>query len=78
MGRRRRLAGLNYTPVSADPQDFEKIEGALAAAHQDADLVVFSIHWGPNMRERPTEAFRRFAHRVVDAGADVFWGHSTT
>ena len=28
------------------------------------------------MRERPTRAFRDFARSVIDAGADVFWGHS--
>jgi poly-gamma-glutamate synthesis protein (capsule biosynthesis protein) len=28
------------------------------------------------MRERPTPGFRDFARMVIDAGADVFWGHS--
>ena len=28
------------------------------------------------MRARPTSGFRKFAHRVVAAGADLFWGHS--
>jgi poly-gamma-glutamate capsule biosynthesis protein CapA/YwtB (metallophosphatase superfamily) len=41
--------GINYTPVSLAPQDFAAIEHALAEARTDADLVVFSIHWGPNM-----------------------------
>ncbi len=52
------------------------MEEALAAARRKADLVLFSIHWGPNMRARPTAEFRRFARRVVEAGADIFWGHS--
>jgi poly-gamma-glutamate capsule biosynthesis protein CapA/YwtB (metallophosphatase superfamily) len=68
--------GINYTPVSLAPQDFAAIERALAEARTDADLVVFSIHWGPNMCARPTEAFRAFARRVIEAGADLFWGHS--
>jgi len=68
--------GINYTPISLDPQDFAKVEQALSAARQKADLVIFSIHWGPNMSPRPMELFRQFARQVVDAGADIFWRHS--
>jgi poly-gamma-glutamate capsule biosynthesis protein CapA/YwtB (metallophosphatase superfamily) len=68
--------GINYTPVSVDADSFADVERAVAAARRDADLVIFSIHWGPNMRSRPTPEFRDFAHRVVEAGADIFWGHS--
>jgi poly-gamma-glutamate synthesis protein (capsule biosynthesis protein) len=68
--------GINYTPVSLAPEHFAEIQRALAAARERADVVVFSIHWGPNMRPRPTREFREFAHAVVEAGADLFWGHS--
>jgi poly-gamma-glutamate capsule biosynthesis protein CapA/YwtB (metallophosphatase superfamily) len=68
--------GINYLPVSTTPEAIAVVERSLAAARAEADLVIFSIHWGPNMRARPTPAFRAFARRVVDAGADVFWGHS--
>lgn len=68
--------GINYTPVSLAPEHFDEVRLALALAREQADIVVFSIHWGPNMRARPTREFQRFAHAVVDAGADVFWGHS--
>ena len=64
--------GINYTPVSLAPDRFATVERAIAEARRQADLVVFSIHWGPNMRPRPTGAFRDFARRVVEAGADVF------
>jgi poly-gamma-glutamate synthesis protein (capsule biosynthesis protein) len=68
--------GLNYTDIALDPATIAPIERALAAARRSADLVVFSIHWGPNMRPRPTRLFRDFARRVIDSGADIFWGHS--
>lgn len=68
--------GINYTPVSLAPEHFDEVRRALSAARARADVVVFSIHWGPNMRSRPTREFRDFAHAVVEAGADVFWGHS--
>jgi poly-gamma-glutamate synthesis protein (capsule biosynthesis protein) len=28
------------------------------------------------MRQRPSAGFQAFARRVIDAGADLFWGHS--
>jgi poly-gamma-glutamate capsule biosynthesis protein CapA/YwtB (metallophosphatase superfamily) len=68
--------GINYTPISLLREDFAIIEESLRAARQQADLVIFSIHWGPNMRFRPTEEFRAFARGVISAGADIFWGHS--
>jgi poly-gamma-glutamate synthesis protein (capsule biosynthesis protein) len=68
--------GINYVPVSLEPEHFGEVAVALAIAREQADLVVFSIHWGPNMRARPTPEFRAFAHAVIDAGADIFWGHS--
>jgi poly-gamma-glutamate synthesis protein (capsule biosynthesis protein) len=46
------------------------------ARKQGAQLVIFSVHWGPNMVERPSELFREFARQVIRAGADLFWGHS--
>lgn len=68
--------GINYVPVSLAPEHFDSVKLMLAVARERADLVVFSIHWGPNMRARPTPDFRAFAHAVIDAGADIFWGHS--
>lgn len=70
------VAGMNYTPVSVEPQHLREIALNLAIARERSDLVIFSMHWGPNMRDRPSRAFRDFAHAVIDAGADIFWGHS--
>jgi poly-gamma-glutamate synthesis protein (capsule biosynthesis protein) len=68
--------GINHIPISTDDVVMRRVEEALRAARQNADFVVFTIHWGPNMRSRPTAAFRDFARAVVSAGADLFWGHS--
>jgi poly-gamma-glutamate synthesis protein (capsule biosynthesis protein) len=68
--------GINYTPVALAPEHFDEVKLAISVARDRADLVVFSIHWGPNMRARPTPEFRAFAQAVIAAGADVFWGHS--
>lgn len=43
---------------------------------QKLDLLILSIHWGPNMRLEPDENFVAFAHKLVDAGVDILHGHS--
>jgi poly-gamma-glutamate synthesis protein (capsule biosynthesis protein) len=43
---------------------------------KQVDIVVVSTHWGPNKRVRPTQAFIDFAHALIDAGVDIFHGHS--
>ncbi len=68
--------GLNYAPVSLSPADLEYVEPVLADARRQADLLICSYHWGPNMCRRPTVEFRDFARRLIGAGVDVFWGHS--
>lgn len=69
-------AGINYTKVSTHPKHFHRIQDCIQVARRISDIVVFSIHWGPNMQSRPSAEFKEFARAVVDAGADLFWGHS--
>ncbi|MFW6385269.1 MAG: CapA family protein [Halodesulfurarchaeum sp.] len=42
----------------------------------EPDLVIASLHWGPNMVEEPKAAFREFAHWLLENGVDVIHGHS--
>jgi len=64
-----------FTPGDA-AADFDPIAREIAEARRGADFLIFSSHWGPNMRLQPPAHFRRFARRVLDSGADLFWGHS--
>jgi len=69
--------GVNYLYVSTRGPYIDQLAKAIESARLGgADLVVVSAHWGPNMRERPTKRFCHFAHAVIDAGADIFQGHS--
>jgi poly-gamma-glutamate synthesis protein (capsule biosynthesis protein) len=69
--------GTNVIAIDPEGPDFLRVRRALGRARAaGAHLVVFSIHWGPNMRERPPKHFRQFARAVMDAGADIFHGHS--
>jgi poly-gamma-glutamate capsule biosynthesis protein CapA/YwtB (metallophosphatase superfamily) len=47
-----------------------------AAPRDDAELVLVSPHWGPNMRAEPVAHVRAAAEALVDAGATLVAGHS--
>ena len=68
--------GVNYIEVSIDGKNFGKLEKSIKEAKNKSDIVIVSAHWGPNMRQRPTKAFKEFAHTTIDTGADIFHGHS--
>lgn len=55
-----------------------RIGTAIASARAARDLVVASVHWGPNWGYAIPRAEREFAHALIDAGgADVVHGHSS-
>ncbi len=49
---------------------------SLKQVRDEADLVFFTIHIGPNYREEPREEDRTIARALIDAGYDGFFGHS--
>jgi poly-gamma-glutamate synthesis protein (capsule biosynthesis protein) len=48
----------------------------LSAPGPDADVIVVSPHWGPNMRAAPVAHVRRAAASLEAAGATLIAGHS--
>lgn len=64
--------GTNYVVVG----NIEPITTAIREIKSQCDLVIVSMHWGPNMREAPTQDFIDFAHAIIDNGADIIHGHS--
>ncbi len=53
------------------------VRDALAAARtRDPDLVVASLHWGPNWETEPAHSQIQFGRWLVDHGVDVVHGHS--
>ncbi len=59
-----------------DKTDREKVLDKIENLVEKTDIVIISIHWGPNKREQPTQEFIRFAHTMVDHGAHIIHGHS--
>lgn len=56
--------------------DLKTIEPHIRRLREKVDLLILSIHWGPNMVQRPTGEFQRFAHQLMDCGVDLIHGHS--
>ncbi len=54
------------------------VEKKIQAQRRDRDVVVASIHWGPNWGHAVSREQRQFAHELIDrAGVDVVHGHSS-
>lgn len=49
----------------------------MVAAKQPGDVVIASIHWGPNWGYPVARDHVDFAHRLIDGGVDVVHGHSS-
>ena len=71
-------AGTAWLPLDPErPETRERVEAILESVYRhDPDLVVASLHWGPNWEVRPSPTQRRFARWLVDRGVDVVHGHS--
>lgn len=53
------------------------IQSALERLRNDGvDWPILSLHWGPNMVDRPSVRFRQFAHAAIDMGWKILFGHS--
>ncbi len=55
----------------------EEVVGRVAREKRPGDLVVVSVHWGSNWGYAVGSGQVAFAHRLIDAGADVVHGHSS-
>lgn len=70
-------AGTCYLPIRTDAATLTLI-GSLAASlrRSGAEVLVLSVHWGPNLRPWPPRRYRKFARRAIELGFDIVHGHS--
>jgi len=70
--------GTAYTTLRPSvPETRRQVQQAIERARgRGADLVVASLHWGPNWETAPDETQEAFARWLVDRGVDVVHGHS--
>lgn len=69
--------GVNFLPALSDLAA-EKIGQEIARFREPGDVVIVSIHWGPNWGYEIPEAQRRFSHALIDSGQiSAVHGHSS-
>lgn len=69
--------GTNVMEFTVGPGQLAWIETSVDMLRRaGVDLIVLSLHWGPNLRTVPSRRFRRFAHAAIDRGIHVIHGHS--
>ena len=71
------FSGINYIPITLEPNRYYyRLKNYIEKAKKQSDLVIVSSHVGPHFRETPSMKYINFAHRIIDLGADIYWGHS--
>ena len=68
--------GVFYVPINPHDARAEKLLEIVRHSKGEVDLLVVSAHWGGNWGYSPPSSHREFAHLMIDAGADVIFGHS--
>ncbi|NIR29911.1 MAG: CapA family protein [Gammaproteobacteria bacterium] len=68
--------GVNLLP-DLSPQTARGVGAQMRKLRRPADIVVASVHWGENWGYEIPDTQRRFAHALIDAGADIVHGHSS-
>ncbi|MGW2256051.1 CapA family protein [Kitasatospora sp. NPDC001660] len=69
-------AGVALVSETSDA-DAAEVADRVRRVKRPGDIVVVSIHWGSNWGYHVSPAQIRFAHALIDGGADVVHGHSS-
>lgn len=70
-------AGINLL-TDLSPATVDRTANRIVREQQPGDVIVASIHWGPNWGYEVSDAQRRFAHALIDdAGVSIVHGHSS-
>lgn len=73
----KRKGGVNLLK-DLSAKSVQRTAEAVRKVRQPGDIVVASIHWGPNWGYAIERSHVRFAHQLIDeAGIDVVHGHSS-
>jgi poly-gamma-glutamate capsule biosynthesis protein CapA/YwtB (metallophosphatase superfamily) len=68
--------GVFHVPIDLDDPRAKRLLQIVRTARAVSDLVFVSAHWGPNWGRSPPRGEIPFGHALIDAGADLVFGHS--
>lgn len=68
--------GVYFVPIDLSDARAKRLLESVEEAKEKSDILVVSAHWGGNWGYKPPKEHVEFAHALVDAGADIIFGHS--
>ena len=69
--------GTNYWKIRNSQTNIDRLTRLITDLRgRGADLIVLSVHWGPNYRWWPPCNYQAFARKAIDLGVDIVHGHS--
>lgn len=68
--------GIFYLPIDLTDLRVKDFLKTIRQAKSRGGVVIVSAHWGPNMVRVPLPHHRQFARALIEAGCDLFHGHS--
>jgi poly-gamma-glutamate capsule biosynthesis protein CapA/YwtB (metallophosphatase superfamily) len=69
-------ASVFYVPAGAADERTGPLLESVRRARSQVDLLIVSLHWGPNWGPASPPTHVRLAKRLIEAGADAVFGHS--
>ncbi len=68
--------GVFYVPTDLSDPRAVKLLNKIRESRQAVDSLIVSAHWGSNWGYSPPREHVVFAHAMIEAGADIIFGHS--
>lgn len=68
--------GVFYAPCDLADRRTQNLLDLVKMGRTQVDLMVVSAHWGPNWGYQPLPEHRELSHELIQAGADIVFGHS--
>lgn len=68
--------GTYYVPLDLKDLRAVQLLKKIWEKKEGFDLIVVSVHWGPNWGRHPLQKDVQFAHALIDSGANIVFGHS--
>ena len=69
--------GVFYVPTNLTDSRAAKLLEIIRESRMRVDLLIVSAHWGSNWGYCPPHDHIVFAHALIEAGADIIFGHSS-
>jgi poly-gamma-glutamate capsule biosynthesis protein CapA/YwtB (metallophosphatase superfamily) len=68
--------GVWYVPIDPIDERAAHLLETVSNARDTVDCLIVSAHWGPNWGYQPPPGNVQFGRLLIDAGADIVFGHS--